>query len=133
MRSQLLAALTTATATLSQFSVSQELPWESNGQPLYLRNLRKLYVDETRLEQTVLIPVLSPDPDVMQNTLITQVFVAMDAKNPPSQLNQLINQVLAARKQVNVVNFGTESDYVTETQEDRLLLTFEFRVDVATT
>lgn len=132
MRTQLKSAITTAISTLTQFSVSNELPWEQNGQPLYLKNLKKVYVDNSRQEQSTLIATLD-GVDVFQNDLITEVFVACDAKNPPSQIDQLVNNILAAKNSTGVVNFGTESDYTVDKQEDVLIYTFEFRLNQATT
>jgi hypothetical protein len=131
MRTQLLTAITTATSTLTQFAVSTELPWAQNGTPLFRKNLKKIYVDATRQEQTTLIPTLNGG-DVFQNDLITEVYVACDAKNPPSQLDNLIAKILGAKESTGVVNFGTESDYTTDKQEDVLIYTFEFRLNQAT-
>lgn len=132
MRSQLLTAITSATSTLTQFAVSTELPWSQNGTPLFRKNLKKIYVDQSRQEQTTLIPTLNGG-EVFQNDLITNVYVSCDAKNPPSQLDNLVAQVLSAKDSTGVINFGTESDYTIDKDEDVLIYTFEFRVNQATT
>lgn len=132
MRTQLLGAITTAISTLTQFAVSQELPWEQNGTPLYLKNMKKVYVDRERMEQTTLIPTLD-GVDVFQNDLICEVYVACDGKNTPSQLDNLISKILGAKNSTGVVNFGAESDYTLDKQEDVLIYTFEFRLNQATT
>jgi hypothetical protein len=130
MRTQLLSAITTAISTLTQFAVSQELPWEQNGLPLFRKNMKKIYVDRTQLEETTLIPVLDGN-DVFQDDLITQVYVAVDAKNTPTQLDALISKILATKSTISVVNFGLESDYTVDKQEDVLIYTFEFRLNQA--
>jgi hypothetical protein len=132
MRAQLLAAITTATSTLTQFAVASELPWEQNGTPLFRKNMKKIYVDRTRLEETTLLPTLNGG-EVFQNDLITEVYLAVDAKNPPSQLDSAITKILSAKATTGVVNFGNESDYTLEKQEDVLIYTFEFRLNQATT
>jgi hypothetical protein len=132
MRAQLLSAIVTATSTLTQFAVSTELPWSQNGTALFRKNLKKIYVDQTRQEQTTLIPTLD-GVDVFQNDLITEVYVACDAKNPPSQLDLLVSKILGAKGSTGVVNFGNESDYTFDKDEDVLIYTFEFRVNQATT
>lgn len=132
MRTQLLSAITTAISTLTQFAVSQELPWAQNGTPLYLKNMKKVYVDRERMEQTTLIPTLD-GVDVFQNDLICEVYVACDGKNTPSQLDSLITKILGAKNSTGVVNFGAESDYTLDKQEDVLIYTFEFRLNQATT
>ncbi len=131
MRDQLLTAITTATSTLTQFAVSQELPWSQNGTPLFRKNLKKIYVDKTYQEQTTLIATVNGG-EVFQNDLITLAYVACDAKNPPSQLDNLVANVLAAKDSTGVINFGSESDYTIDKDEDVLVYTFEFRVNQAT-
>lgn len=131
-RTDLLAAITSALSTLTQFSVSQELPWLQNGQPLFRKNFKKVYVDETNVEETTLIPVLSGN-DIFQNQQTCVAYLAVDAKNPPSQLGSAITKILQSKSNINVVNFGNESDYTLEIDEDVLIYSFEFRTFVATT
>jgi len=131
MRAELLAAITSATSTLTQFAVSQELPWLQNGLPLFRKNMKRIYVDRDRLEETTLIPTLN-DVDVYQNDFITEVYLAVDAKNPPSQLDSAISKILAAKANTGIVNFGVESDYTQEKDEDVLIYTFEFRMNTIT-
>lgn len=128
MRDQLLTAITTAISTLTQFAVSQELPWSQNGTQLYLKNLRRVYVDLARVEQSSLIPTLD-GVDVMQDDFITSVYLAVDAKNPPSQLEQAVSAILDAQSNTGLVNFGMESDYTTEILDDVLIYTFEYRMN----
>jgi hypothetical protein len=132
MRTGLLAAIKTNVAGLKDFGVSNELPWSQNGQELYLKNLKKIYVDREHLEQSILIPVLDGN-DVFQNDLICEVYLAVDAKNPPSQLDSVITQILASKNNTGLVNFGTEADYTVDKNEDVLIYTFEFRVNQAIT
>tara|TARA_R110000868_G_scaffold69724_4_gene204915 strand:- start:1677 stop:2075 length:399 start_codon:yes stop_codon:yes gene_type:complete len=132
MRSQLLSAITTAVSTLTQFAVSTELPWEQNGIPLFRKNMKKIYVDSSIVEQTTLFPVLN-GAEVFQNDLITEVYLAVDAKNPPSQLDSVVTKILSCKSTTGVVNFSNESDYTVDKQEDVLTYTFEFRLNVATT
>jgi hypothetical protein len=126
MRTEILAAITSATSTLTQIAVSTELPWSQNGTPLFRKNMKKIYVDNSRVEQTTLIPTLA-GTDVYQNDLITEVYLAVDAKNPPSQLDSAINYILASKASTGVDNFGNESDYTVDKDEDVLIYTFEFR------
>ena len=132
MRTELKAAITTAISTLTQFAVASELPWQQNGTPLYLKNMKKVYVDLERMEETTLIPTLNGG-EVFQNDSICEVYVAVDAKNQPSQLDSLITKILGAKNSTGIVNFGFESDYTLDKQEDVLIYTFEFRLNQATT
>lgn len=132
MRTQLLSAITTAVSTLTQFAVASELPWEQNGTPLYRKNMKRIYVDSGRVEQSTLLPTLNGG-EVFQNDLVTEVYLAVDAKNPPSQLDSAVSKILATKSTIAVVNFGSESDYTVDKQEDVLIYTFEFRLNQATT
>jgi hypothetical protein len=131
MRTQLLAAITTATSTLTQFAVSQELPFEQSGTALFLKNKKKIYVDEERREQTTLIALLNAT-DIYQDDLITNVYLSVDAKNTPSQLDSVVSKILSAKANTGIVNFGVESDYSVDKQEDVLIYTFEFRINTIT-
>ena len=132
MRQQLLNAITTATSTLTQFAVSTELPWEQNGTPLFRKNMKKVYVDRSYQEQSTIIPTLD-NINVIENNLICRAYVCVDAKNSPTQLDQLITNVLACKDQTGIVNFIAESDYTLDKTEDVLDLTFEFRLNTLKT
>ncbi len=131
MRSQVVTAISAAISSLNQFAMASELPWSQNGQPLYLKNMKKVYVDSTKVEQTVLLPTLNGG-EVFEDLSTSLVYVAVDAKNPPSQLDALITNILAAKNSINVINFGVESDYSVDKLEDVMLVTFEFRLQQAT-
>lgn len=131
MRTQLVQAITTAISTLTQFAVATELPWEQGGLPLFRKNMKRVYVDREHLEETTLLPTLDGS-DVFQNDLITNVYLAVDAKNPPSQLDSAITQILSAKDSTGITNFGVESDYTLDKQEDVLTYTFEFRMNTIT-
>lgn len=133
MRSELITAITTALNTLTQFTVSQELPWSQNNLPLFRKNMKKIYVDHERQEQSILIPTLPGSAEVVQNDLICEVYLAVDAKNSPSQLESAIDKILQTKGNTGIVSFGQESDYTVELSEDVQIFTFEFRLNVATT
>lgn len=130
MRTQLLQAITSATSTLTQFAVSQELPWSQNGQPLFRKNMKKIYVDTPRIEQSVIYPVLSGS-DVFSDLYTIPVYVAVDAKTQPTQTDAMITKILQARDTTNVVAYDKEADYSVEIDEDVQVYTFEFRFGVA--
>jgi hypothetical protein len=132
MRTELLSAITTAVSTLTQFAVSSELPWEQNGTSLYRKNMKKIYVDNPRMEESIMFPTFG-GPEIFQNDLITEVYLAVDAKNPPSQLDSAVTKILATKSSTGIVNFGNESDYTVDKLEDVMIYTFEFRLNQATT
>lgn len=128
MRSQLLSYLTTATSALTVKTVS-ELPWNTAGEPLYLKNMKKFYLDEEQIEQSVMFATLPGSNDVMANLVRVRGFFAVDAKNQPSGLSTAITTILGAKDRTGLANFGTESDYTTEIQDDVIIYTVEFRLN----
>jgi hypothetical protein len=131
MRSQVLSAITTQISTLTQFAVSQELPWSQNAQPLFRKNMKKVYVDNANIEQSVIFPVLSGS-DVFSDLYTIPVYVAVDAKNPPSQLPTLLTKILQVRDTAAITAYDKEADYAVEIDEDVQIYTFQFRFGVAT-
>jgi hypothetical protein len=127
MRAELLAYLSTATSSLAVKTVS-ELPWNTAGEPLYLKNMKKFYLDQEQVTETTLIPVIYGD-DVFQNDLTVTGYFAVDAKNSPSGLDTAITTILNAKDKIGVVNFGNESDYTTEIQDDVIIYTVEYRLN----
>lgn len=127
MRTELLAYLTTATSALAVKTVS-ELPWNTAGEPLYLKNMKKFYLDQEQVEQTTLIPVLDGN-DVFQNVTTVRGYFAVDAKNQPANLSTFITLALNAKNQTGIANSGTESDYTTEILDDVLIYTVEYRLN----
>lgn len=128
MRAELLSYLTTATSTASIRTVS-ELPWNTSGEPLYLKNMKKFYLDEEQIEQSVLIPVLPGSNDVMQNQVTVSGYFAVDAKNQPAGLSTAITTILGAKEKTGISNFGIESDYTTEILDDVLVYTIQYRLN----
>lgn len=131
MRQELLTALTTALTTVTQFALASELPFSQNALPLYRKNMKRVYVDNANVEQSVIFPVLSGS-DVFSNLSTINVYVAMDAKNPPSQRDLLIAKILGTRDTANITAYDKEADYAVEIDEDVQTITFEFRFGVAT-
>ena len=132
MRAELLSAITAAVSTLTQFAVSTELPWSQGDLPLYRKNMKKVYVDRDDREQTLLYPVFVGQ-DVYDYLLTTRVYVAVDAKNTPSQLDTLITKIISAKDTTTLVTSATECDYSIDKNEDVLIYTFEFRFAETTT
>ena len=128
MRTQLLSYLQTATSSTVVKTVS-ELPWNTAGQPLYLKNMKKFYLDEEQVEQSTLIPTLPGSNDYIENLVRVRGYFAVDAKNPPAGLSTAITTILGAKDQTGLANFGSESDYTTVIEDDVIIYTVEYRLN----
>lgn len=125
MRTELLSYLTAnLTGTIK---VSQEQPFDQGGQALYLKNMRRVYLQEEYTEQDQLVPVLD-DTDIMQKITYVKGFLATDAKNRNSDLDQALTVLANARTGANISgSFRKEFDYTTTIDNDVLLYEFEYR------
>ena len=125
MRTELLDYLTAnLTGTIK---VSQEQPFDQGGQALYLKNMRRVYLQEEYTEQVQLVPVLNA-ADIMQKITYVKGFLATDAKNRNSDLDQALTVLTNARTGANIPSsFRKEYDFVTTIDNDVLLYEFEYR------
>lgn len=125
MRTELLTYLT---AQLTQsIKTSQELPWREGNDSLYLKNARRVYLDEPNTEQNDFLPVLSTGS---VNTRITTVrwYLSMDAKNRNADLDSAIT-ILGSAKDITTITgvFSRQFDYTTTIDGDRIIYEGEYR------
>lgn len=125
MRTLLLDYLTAnLTGTIK---VSQEQPFDQGGQALYLKNMRRVYLQEEYSELDQLIPVLNA-ADVMQQITYVKGFLAVDAKTRNTDLSSALTVLSNARVGANIPSsFRKEYDFVTTIDNDILLYEFEYR------
>ena len=123
MRSQIISYLT---ANLpSTFKVSTELPFEEGGNPLFRKNMRRFYLDDEEVEQTVLFPTFTGDITETKTSILA--YVAVDAKNRPSDLDTAISVMVNSRTQSGITtSFRNELTYTTEIDEGVEIYTFEY-------
>lgn len=124
IRDDLITQITTNIAAHSNVSISQELPFDQSGVPLYNRNLTTIYVDEQQINVEELYSTLDQGV-VNQTTTTVNAYLSVDAKNEYSDIDTVVANLLIAR---NVVT-GTvtsESNYETEITDDVITYTFEY-------
>tara|TARA_R110002073_G_scaffold40387_2_gene114456 strand:+ start:418 stop:813 length:396 start_codon:yes stop_codon:yes gene_type:complete len=124
IRDELLTQLNTNLAAHTAFSVSSELPFNSAGDALYLKNMKTVYLDEDQLDITQHVPVLNANK-IMQTETTVNGYLVTDAKNQPSDIDTVIANVLVARTAItNIID--TNSSVETEIDDDRITYTFEY-------
>jgi len=124
IRDNLITQITTNIAAHSNVSISQELPFDQSGVPLYNRNLTTIYVDEQEINVEELYSTLDQGV-VNQTTTTVNAYLSVDAKNEYNDIDTIVANLLIAR---NVVT-GTvtsESNYETEITDDVITYTFEY-------
>lgn len=125
-RDTLLANLGSALAG-SGIAVSSELPWSAGGEALYLKNMKKVYLDSDQEAVTEMFNCLNPQHDVMQREITVAGYLAVDAKNPPqTQIDTALAKLNLARGAVSNC-FITEYAITNSTDDDKLVFEFTYR------
>jgi hypothetical protein len=125
MRQQILEYL--LSQNLGVFTTTSELPWSENGQPLFLKNLKKVYVDREQVTTGTLVATLDA---ININTEVTsvKVYLASDAKIIPPNLDDTISSIRAAIGIDTVLGVNRRDSSVAYSyQGDILINELEFR------
>jgi len=78
------------------YTVTAELPWDSSGQPLYLNNMKRIYVDQPQTGQEPLIDVLNGEGIVNETTTVS-IYLATDAKKLPANYDAVVSMIKSTR------------------------------------
>ena len=125
MRTELLTYLT---AQLTDtIKTSQELPFQEGTNPLYMKNARRVYLDEPYTEQDTLFPTLGT-LQINQRTTIVRWFLTVDAKNRNTDLDSALT-ILGSAKDITTITgvFTRLFDYTVTIDNDRVIYEGEYR------
>jgi len=125
MRTELLTYLTAALT--STIKTSQELPFQEGTNPLYLKNPRRVYLDEPYTEEDVLLPTLG-SLQINQRITIVRWFLTMDAKNRNTDLDAALTILSSAKDITTITGVYTRLfDYTVSIDNDRVIYEGEYR------
>ncbi len=124
VRSDLISQITTNLSATSNITISSELPFISGGNPLYSTNMNTVYVGEQDIEKETLYVTLDKG-NVEQTTTTINAYVATDAKEQFSDINNVISSLLLAGDVISNTVEVTKS-YETEIADDVITYTFEY-------
>lgn len=112
---------------LGVFTVSREEPWSENGLPLYRKNLKKIYAGQEQMTVEALLATLD-GLDIPSEVTTVTVYLACDAKQPPSNLRDVIMAIRQAKNIATVQGVNRRECNVTSTYENDTIVTeLEFR------
>jgi hypothetical protein len=112
---------------LGSFTVSQEIPWTDGGVPLYLKNLKRVYVDNDNVETVPLFATLD-GLNVQQKITTVRVYFANDVKVQPPDYTDAVSQITAVRDLSTLTGVHRrEVDITTSIENDNQVTEFEFR------
>lgn len=125
MRSELIEYF--KTLALGTFSVADELPREESGVPLYLKNLKKVYVDKTVFNDEPLYDTLD-GTDIHNEIQSVTAYVAADSKTLPNNYDTVISSLRLGKNINSTQGFNKRECIVTtDYQADVLVTQLEFR------
>jgi hypothetical protein len=104
---------------------SSELPWAEGNNPLYLKNMKRVYIDEPNVTQEPLALTLDALMVVDQTVTTVQGFLAIDAKNRNADLDTAL-ATLASAKNIATSSFRKEFAYSTAINGDVIVYTVEY-------
>ena len=81
---------------LKNFTLTEQLPWEDNGFPLYHHNKKHIYVATANTQQVPLLDAFDRRGTVDETTTVSVYFVN-DAKKLPDNYDEVCNQIAQAR------------------------------------
>jgi len=134
IRSNIMAKLAETTAnggvTSTDYSLERnELPWNASGEPLYVKNMRVVYVGDEEEAKVQLYRTLDQG-NVYQTDTTVQAFLTEDAKNINALNPTVIENMLNAKSVINTANGYNvqvaESSYEHEIENDFITYTFEY-------
>lgn len=112
---------------LGTFIVSSELPWDENGTSLYIKNLKKIYVDVTGYNVEPLITALN-GLNITRDIQSVRIYFANDAKILPPNYDEVVQQIQTAKNINNTAGFNSrECQVQTSFDADRLVTEIELR------
>jgi len=125
MRTELLDYLTTNLT--GSIKPSTELPYQEGVSPLYMKNARRVYLDEPYTAQDNLLTTLD-SLQINRRITVVKWFLTVDAKNRNSDLDTALTTLGSAKDITTITGVFTRLfDYTVSMDNDRLVYEGEYR------
>jgi hypothetical protein len=126
MRTAILDYLKANRRALSPLVVSDNLPWDDNGAPLYHHNKKHVYIDLDQVTQSPVFDTLNSSGSVDETTIIRVYFVT-DAKNPITNFETVLSTISNGRLTPDIIGVIQRTCQVSNSYiNDAVLTEFEF-------
>jgi hypothetical protein len=109
------------TLALGGYLLTEESPWSDNEVPLYIKNLKKIYVDNTEYVSGPIVTALN-GLNINNEQMITSIYFANDAKTIPANYDDLIADLKLARN-IDIDGVRTREADVTVSYENDVMIT----------
>ena len=111
---------------LKQVILTEHLPWEDNGSPLYHHNKKHIYVDTDQSQQQPMFDAFNGQGTIDEITTISVYFVN-DAKKLIPDYDNIIDLIKGARTAPGTEGYIQKLCQVSSFyQEDAIITKFEF-------
>jgi hypothetical protein len=115
-----------SSATLGTFTVTEELPWSSDDTPLYIKNLKRIYVGPTQTDLDPIFDTLDGS-EFATEVATTTVYYASDAKQLPANHATLTEAIRNFRINFDQDNWSQRRvTATTDFEGDRMVQSLEF-------
>jgi hypothetical protein len=114
---------------LKSVSLSNELPYQANGQDLYLKNKKTIYVDVAQSNQDAVTDTFGSAGTVNETTTVSVYFVN-DAKKILPDYDNIVTQIKGARTATGTEGYIQKLCQVTVSYDEDAMVTelgFSFR------
>lgn len=113
-------------SAFTAFKVSNELPFTASGETLFVKNKKTVYVDELQEERVQLYRTLDQQ-EVITKEQTVLAYLSTDAKNQPSNIDDVITGILNARSAISGTQVS-ECLVTSEIEDDVITYTFEYNI-----
>jgi len=115
------------TLNLGGFLLSQEVPWSENGNPLYLKNPKRIYVDVDQIDTEPFIQTLGAVTISNQVNVVRLIF-STDAKQVPSNYGDIVESLRKGKDISTIKGVNRrECSVSTSFENDMLVTELEYR------
>ena len=130
MRTEILAYV--QGLNLGTFTVSTELPYTESGQALYVKNPKRIYVDEEQIVSEPLIQALDGVSIVNEESTVT-IYFSVDSKLVPANYDSVVTALKGAKNITTIDGvFRRELDVSTGYDGDLLITELAIRFNKIT-
>lgn len=106
---------------LGGYLLTEESPWSDNGVPLYVKNLKKIYVDNTEFISEPIVQILNGNT-INNELMITTIYFANDAKTIPANYDLLVTDLKNSRN-ISIDGVRSREAEVRVTYENDVMVT----------
>ena len=117
---------------LGTFTVSTELPYTESGEALYVKNPKRIYVDEEQIVSEPLVQALDGLSVVNEESTVT-IYFSVDSKLVPANYDSVVTALKGAKNITTVDGvFRRELDVSTGYDGDLLITELAIRFNKIT-